>query len=293
MIIRFFIEKYVFRRIKLIYKIITDSKDSLESFNTDSKYNISIDAIQRDVAKWKSTTDKEISSLKTLETYRKEYLGNVSHELKTPLFSIQGYLHTLLEGGLYDDNINMSYLDRAVQNVSRLQRIVEDLEMINRLESEPGLDETSFDIKKLTQEVFNDLAILAKENNIELMFKPGADKSVMVYADKDKIRQVLINLINNTIKYSNESGQAKVSFYDMDDLILVEISDKGIGMSEEDAKHVFDRFYRVDKSRSRKVGGSGLGLAIVKHIIEAHNQKVVMRSTLGKGSTFGFTLNKI
>jgi len=209
------------------------------------------------------------------------------------LFSIQGYLHTLLEGGLYDEAVNEKYIKRALKNTDRLQSIVDDLELISQMETESEpLEHVDFDIKELVGEAFNDLELLATESQILLDFKPGADKGYIVKADKEKIRQVLINLINNSIKYGKEGGRTKVSIYDMEEVVLVEISDDGIGIKEEDVKHVFDRFYRADKSRSQTIKGTGLGLAIVKHILEAHKQKITIRSTYGKGSTFGFTLKK-
>ena len=292
-IVRFLGEKYIFRKIKLIYKVIGSSKKSLKDQELDSSHS-TLEDVNTQAVEWAINTEKEISSLKSLENYRKQYLGDVSHELKTPLFSIQGYLLTLLEGGIYDENINKKYLERANENVDRLQTIVEDLEMINMLESENQvLEKTSFDIKELTQNVFNDLNFQAKEKEITLRFKAGADGTYNVAGDKGQIRQVLSNLISNSIKYGREEGLTKVSFYDMEERILVEVSDNGIGISDDDIKHVYDRFYRADKSRSRAVGGSGLGLAIVKHIVEAHDQKLSLRSTDGKGSTFGFTLQKV
>ena len=245
------------------------------------------------VVEWAQNTEDEINSLKSLENYRKKFFGDVSHELKTPLFSIQGYLHTLVEGGIYDEKVNLKYLRRALRNVDRLQNIVEDLEMINRLEADvQALDQEIFDIKDLASEVMTDLEMMAAEKEIELTFKPGADRSYQVFANKEKIRQVFLNLINNSIKYSEVGSRVKLSFYDMEEKVLIEVSDNGIGISQEDIKHVFDRFYRTDKSRNRAIGGSGLGLSIVKHIIEAHNEKLTVRSTDGIGSTFGFTLAK-
>ncbi|NNE25837.1 MAG: sensor histidine kinase [Saprospiraceae bacterium] len=292
-LLRFLFETFVFRKIKLIYKVITDSKDSLKDVKSLDSVETSLEDVNEKVVEWAAETEKEITSLKSLESYRKKYVGDISHELKTPIFTIQGYLYTLLEGGLYDEKINKKYLERAVSNLARLQTIVEDLELINQLESEAGLlDLTKFNIKELVEEVFRDLEMQAASKNINLIFKPGANQSFTVLADRNKMHQVFINLIKNSIKYGNDGGTTKVSFYDMDERILVEVSDNGIGVKEEDLKHLFDRFYRADKSRSRQVGGSGLGLAIVKHIMEAHKQKITVRSTFGLGSTFGITLQK-
>ena len=293
LLVRFLTEKFIFRKIKLIYKVISDSKDSLKGVEDVMNSNTSFENVNDTVVQWAKTKENEISSLKSMENYRKEYLGDISHELKTPLFSIEGYLHTLIDGGVYDEKVNIHYLQRAISNVNRLRTIVDDLEMINQLESNLStLDIQRFDIKELTEEVFKDLEIQAKTSHIQLTFKDGASKSFYVSADKEKIRQVFVNLISNSIKYGIEEGRTKVSFYDMDERILVEISDNGIGINQEDLKHVFDRFYRADKSRNRAIGGSGLGLSIVKHIIEVHKEKLTLRSTYGLGSTFGFTLKK-
>lgn len=292
--IYFILDRFIYRRIKLIYKIIRRSKSSVPDRKALPKSDDPLlDGVEKEVQQWAEIQQKEIETLKTLETYRKRFIGNVSHELKTPIFSIQGYIYTLIEGGMYDENVNMRYLERAASNVDRLLTIVQDLEEISKLESEDLiLDIQKFDIKTLVKEVFNDLEVTARQHNVTLTFKDGADKSNYVMADREGIRQVLMNLINNSIKYGRDGGTTKVSFYIMDRQILVEIADNGIGIEEKHLNHLFDRFYRVDKSRSRESGGSGLGLSIVKHIIEAHNQSVNVRSTPGQGSTFGFTLDK-
>lgn len=292
--IEFILDRFIYRRIKLIYKIIRHSKVSVPDKRALQKGNNQVlDGVEQEVQQWAETQQNEIETLKTLEAYRKRFIGNVSHELKTPIFSIQGYVYTLIDGGLYDENVNMKYLERAASNVDRLLTIVQDLEEISKLESEDLiLDLQKFDIKALVKEVFNDLEVKARQRQVTLTFKEGADKSFYVMADREGIRQVLTNLILNSIKYGIENGVTKVSFYVMDKQILIEISDNGIGIEEKHLKHLFDRFYRVDKSRSRESGGSGLGLSIVKHVLEAHNQSVNVRSTTGKGSTFGFTLDK-
>ena len=231
--------------------------------------------------------------LERLATYRRRFIGDVSHELKTPIFNIQGFVHTLLDGAISDPSVNINYLQRAAKNVDRLQAIVEDLETINKLEAgQMVLDLREFDIYDLAQDVFSDLEMRASDRNIRLTFKEGANQHFRVRADKESIRQVLINLIHNSIKYGKEGGVTKLSFYDMESYMLVEVSDNGIGIDPEHLKHVFDRFFRVDKSRSREAGGTGLGLSIVKHIVEAHKQTVTVRSTVGQGATFGFTLEK-
>ena len=290
----YFLKKYIFRKIKLIYKNIHRLKldPSKKQKNIDSDDHI-IEEVEQDVAIWAEDQRKQIDQLKTLESYRRDYLGNVSHELKTPIFNIQGYVHTLIDGGLHDDSINDKYLKRTAKNVERLITIVNDLETISKLESgQLMLDLQAFDIKELSQEVFESLELTAAHKKIDLIFKEGANQSFQVSADREYIRQVLDNLLLNSLKYGKEGGATKVSFYDMDKNILVEVADNGIGVQEKHLNHLFDRFYRVDKSRSREAGGSGLGLAIVKHIIEAHNQTINVRSSPELGSTFGFTLAK-
>ncbi len=290
-LIRFLFESFVFRKIKLIYKIISTSKDSLSNINEGKE--TTLEQVNERVSNWAIEREKEISGLKELESYRKNFVGDISHELKTPLFAIQGFLHTLLDGGLYDEKINSKYLLRAAKNAERLQFIVEDLEMINLLEAEASnLDIESFNLKMLAIEVMDEIEVLASEKGIKVLFKSGADGEFKVSADREKIRQVLVNLISNSIKYGTENGKTKISFYDMDELILVEVSDNGIGIENKHLRFLFDRFYRADKSRARDIGGSGLGLSIVKHILEAHGQGITVRSTLNQGSTFGFTLKK-
>jgi two-component system phosphate regulon sensor histidine kinase PhoR len=290
LIIRFFVENYIFHKIKVIYKMISETKR--EKSGKDSRQD-NIEYIQNQVQEWAESTREEISSLKSLEEYRKNFVGNISHELKTPIFTIQGYLHTLLDGGLSDPNVNVDFLKRAVDNTDRLQNIVEDLEVIARLESgKSSLEPSNFSIKELCNMVMADLESMAEPKMISLKFKENSVKNLIVNADKEAIRQVLTNLIVNSIKYGREGGITKIGIYDLGDDVLIEISDNGIGISEEHHKHLFDRFYRVDPSRSRKQGGSGLGLSIVKHIIEAHNQTISVRSTPNEGSTFGFTLSK-
>ena len=288
-VVNYFIETFIYRRIKIIYKRIADSKRT-----ENTAVGNSLEDVENEVENWAEDKNKEIASLKELEEYRRNYLGNVSHELKTPIFNIQGFLHTLIDGGVNDPSVNMAYLQKAARNVERLNSIVQDLETISQLEAgKLALDLQSFDIQQLTNEVIEDMDLKAKEKNIKILFKEGANHGFRVRADKETIRQVLTNLIGNSIKYGKTNGQTKISFYDMDKIVLIEVSDNGIGIARHHLKHLFDRFYRVDKSRSRNVGGTGLGLSIVKHIIEAHNQSVHVRSTEGVGSTLGFTLEKV
>ena len=290
----YFIRFYIFRKIKLIYKIIHKHKMSNEFRPEKIKMDEDIlDEVDREVDQWAEESEKEFQEMEKLAAYRRRFIGDVSHELKTPIFNIQGFVHTLLEGAVNDPDVNEKYLLRAARNIERLQAIVEDLETINKLESgHMILDIQEFNIRDLADEVFSDLEMRAKERNIRLLYKEGANSSYKVRGDKETIRQVLINLVHNSIKYGEDGGATKISFYDMESYILVEVSDNGIGISKNQLPHVFDRFYRVDKHRSREAGGTGLGLSIVKHIIEAHKQTINVRSSDGEGSTFGFTLEK-
>ncbi len=294
LIFQYFLEIFIYRKIKLIYKTISTFKDS--KAKAIERVDLSEDIlanVNREVMSWQEDKSREIAELKRMENFRKEFLGNVSHELKTPLFSIQGYIHTLLEGGIDDPEVNVHYLQRAARSVERLCTIVEDLEAISKLESgEMALEQRSFDIHELTKDVFESQELRAREKNIRLSFKEGSDRPVYVYADKERIRQVVVNLIVNSIKYGRQDGTTVVGFYDMDKNILVEITDTGIGIEPQHLPRVFERFYRVDNSRSREQGGTGLGLAIVKHLIEAHKQNINVRSSFGVGSTFTFTLKK-
>ncbi len=288
-VVNYFIETFIYRRIKIIYKRIADSKQT-----DNSVLGNTLEDVEHEVENWADDKNKEIASLKELEEYRRNYLGNVSHELKTPIFNIQGFLHTLIDGGVNDPSVNLSYLQKAARNVERLNSIVQDLETISQLEAgKLTLDIQSFDIQQLTNEVIEDMDLKAKEKNIKISFKEGANHGFRVRADRETIRQVLTNLVGNSVKYGKLNGQTKISFYDMDKIVLIEVSDNGIGIARHHLKHLFDRFYRVDKSRSRNAGGTGLGLSIVKHIIEGHNQSVHVRSTEGVGSTLGFTLEKV
>lgn len=289
-------EKFIYSKIKLIYKTIHTEKLSKTQKKVHRKglHGGEILAeIESEVSQWTANRNEEIDEMKRVEAYRREFLGNVSHELKTPLFNIQGFILTLLDGGINDETINMQFLEKSQRNIQRMITIVEDLEIISRLETGEAVPELSnFALVPLVQEVFEFLEPAAREKNIKLFFAKEYASSVWVNADKEKIRAVLINLIQNSLKYGNVGGRTKVSIYDMDENYLIEISDDGVGIEEQHISRLFERFYRVDKHRSRQGGGSGLGLAIVKHIIEAHKQTINVRSALGIGSTFSFTLAK-
>ncbi len=290
----FLLEKFIYRKIKLIYKTISNFRSPKERIS--GRINLGDDiigSVNLEVLDWQKNRSDEIEELKRMESFRKEFLGNVSHELKTPIFNIQGYIHTLLEGGIDDKDVNIHYLQRASKSVDRLCLIVEDLESISKLEAgEMTLEKRVFDIHELVQDVFESLELQTFEKKIKLGFKEGSDKTFYVYADKERIRQVVVNLLVNSIKYGKEKGSTVIGFYDMDENILVEVTDDGIGVETQHLPRLFERFYRVDKSRSREAGGTGLGLAIVKHIIEAHQQTINVRSTYGVGTTFAFTLKK-
>lgn len=295
-IYKYILDKFIYEKIRLIYKTIHNLKVSQKKPRTEllSKKDI-IDQANREVLEWAENKTREIDDLKKLEIYRREFLGNVSHELKTPIFNIQGYILTLLDGGMDDPQINRKYLERTEKSIDRMISIIQDLEAISKFEAgEFKLKYTDFDIVELAKEVMEFLEIKASRKNIRLYMAQTYDTPIMVFADRERIQQVLTNLIVNSIKYGSENGHTKISFFDMDENILVEVTDSGMGIPREELTRVFERFYRGDRSRTRikGEGGSGLGLAIVKHIIEAHNQTINVRSTQGVGSTFAFTLKK-
>jgi len=283
---------YLRRRLKIIYKLINKAnKDQTNPLDKNSSIASVFELAEKDVENWLKLKNDEQIAMIQLEEYRREYIGNVSHELKTPIFNIQGYIQALIQGGINDQEVNMKFLHKAMSNADRLQTIVEDLEAISRLESgEYNNDYSNFDIRILCQEVFEDLNSKAVPKGIKLIYKSEESHQMMVHADREQIRLVLINLIQNAIKYGRSNGFVKVRTYDVDAKILIEVADNGIGIPEESLPKVFERFYRVDKGRSREMGGSGLGLSIAKHIIESHNQSIVVRSNETEGSVFSFTL---
>ena len=292
-VFQFAIENFVHAKIKIIYKTIHQQKRAL---NLKEELDFSQDVIgkvNREVIEWASENRNEIASLREQAKYRREFIGNLSHELKTPLFLAQGYLLTLLEGGLDDKQINKDYLLRADNNVQRLMDLVEDLDGISKLDTgDETLNVERIDIVKLVKDILNSLELNAEKKSIKLLFNKNNDKPIYAYCDPKRIAQVVTNLVVNGINYNTKEGYVKAKFYDMDENILVEFEDNGIGISQDDLPRLFERFYRVDKSRSRHEGGTGLGLSIVKHFIEAHKQTINVRSELDKGSTFSFTLSK-
>ena len=291
-----YLDRYIYRKIKLIYKSIHNQKVSTDA-KRESVYldQPIIEDVEKEVQEWAAAKEREQDEYERFAEYRRRYIGDISHELKTPIFNIQGYLHTILDDKevMDDTKFTRKFLKKAARNVGRLQTIVEDLSAISRLESsELVLDMEPFNIRELASEVIEELDLKSRDLGVDLGFKEGAAADFMVVADRESIRRVIINLVNNSLKYGVPQGQTRIGFYDMDKYILCEVADDGIGIPEKHLPHVFDRFYRVDKSRSRQKGGSGLGLSIVKHIIEAHHQTINVRSSPGLGSTFGITLAK-
>ncbi|TKK67254.1 sensor histidine kinase [Ilyomonas limi] len=293
-LIRFVLQWFIYRKIKLIYKFIYQTKATKKE-ETYYKYVLpqkSIDEVQEDVAKWAQQRREEIEMLKTNEAYRKEFLQNLSHEFKTPIFAIQGYVETLLQGAMEDARLNKKFLQNTARNVERMVNLVNDLDEISRLESgEQRINKTKFVIQEVIREVYQSLYILTNAKNIKATIKKGCEPPLFVYADKEKIKQVLFNLVENAIKYGRYGGHITASFYKTDEAhALIEIGDDGIGIAAEHLPRVFERFYRTDVARSRDIGGTGLGLAICKHIIEAHGQVIHVRSKPDVGTTIGFTL---
>lgn len=288
---RYMIWRFVLQRIKPIYQLMFERDLNTSELAKHFEGHDIVNNVGDDIAEWAEKKAAEIVRLKEMENYRKEFLGNVSHELKTPLFTLQGYIITLMDGGLDDPEVNMRYLERANKNIERLIAIVNDLESISKLEMKVmQLENERFDIVALAKEAAESICEQKNENGITI--KVEGWEPIEVFADKRRIEQVFSNLLSNSIKYGRKGGTTTVRFIDMFDKVMIEVSDNGIGISKEDLPRIFERFFRVDKSRSRENGGTGLGLAIVKHIIEAQGEKVVVRSELGKGTTFGFTLKK-
>jgi two-component system, OmpR family, phosphate regulon sensor histidine kinase PhoR len=286
------VQQFIYKKVQKIY----DDVSLLDVSDVDKKAMTSdMETLSKKVHEFAEGKRLEIETLQIRETYRREFLGNISHELKTPLFTIQGYILTLLEGAAKDKELRTKYLKRADKGVERLIYIIKDLDMIAKLESgDLNLKSETIDIISLIKNSFELLEIKAKKNNVTLTFDKNYDIPILVKGDKERLEQVLINLIINSIKYGNQGGLTTVSVANYsNNQIVVNIQDNGEGINELHIPRLFERFYRVDRSRSREQGGSGLGLAIVKHIIESHKQQVFVKSTLGKGSVFSFTLEKI
>lgn len=288
-ILQYRVERFIYRRIQKIYKNVSILDETVlrnQPITTNMK------TLMYEVNKFASEKKIEIESLKVREEYRREFIGNVSHELKTPLFTVQGYISTLLEGNIKDKSIRKKYLQRAESGVERLIDIVSGLDMITKLEAhELQLEFSTFDIVAVFQNIFDMLELKADEHDISLMFDKDHYRPIYVIGDKEKISRVIINLIENSIKYGKKNGTTEVRLeHFTKNKLLVRITDDGIGIDKKHLPRLFERFYRTDSSRTRDVGGSGLGLSIVKHIIEAHNEHLYLESSLGVGSEFSFTL---
>ncbi len=294
LLIRFVLESFIYRKIKLIYKFIYQTKASKRE-ETYYKYILpqkGIDEVRADVEQWAEQKSAEIELLKTNEAYRKEFLQNLAHEFKTPIFAIQGYVDSLLNGAMEDPELSRRFLENAAKNVDRMVNLAEDLDEISRLESgQQPLYKVNFVIQDIIRETYQSLSIKTQARNIRCSIKKGCESPITVFADKEKIRQVLNNLVENATKYGKKDGSIVASIYKTDgQRVLIELSDDGIGIAEEHLPRIFERFYRTDTGRSRDVGGTGLGLAICKHIIEAHGQTMHVRSKPDVGTTIGFTL---
>jgi len=294
-LISFVLERFIYRKIKLIYKFIYQTKATKKE-ETYYKYVLpqkSIDEVREDVEAWAEENKQEIELLRKNEQFRREFLQNLSHEFKTPVFAIQGYVDTLLAGALANPEVNKKFLQKTAKNVDRLTHLLNDLDEISSLErGELVLYKQNFVIQDLVKDVYESLSLKAEENHIHCNIKKGCESPLTVFADKEKIRQVITNLVENSIKYSKRGGNITASMYRTDGRhILVEITDDGIGIQERHLPRLFERFYRTEEGRSIDVTGSGLGLSICKHIIEAHGQTIHVRSTETVGTTVGFTLD--
>jgi two-component system phosphate regulon sensor histidine kinase PhoR len=289
---------FVFREISDIYELLDKIKK--KDYNLPIKYKASPNVpqnplilIKREIAEFAQKKQEEIDELKKLETFRREFLADVSHELKTPLFAAQGFVHTLIDGAMEDVEVRDKFLTKAANSLDGLHILVEDLITISQLEiGEIKMNYQSFDIFKVTEDIFDQLEETAKKRGSRLRFYRFSPKSCYVYADKHRIGQVMTNLITNAIKYGKDKGLVMVSFVVENENVFVSVKDDGPGIEAKHLNRIFERFYRIDKSRSKDKGGTGLGLAIVKHILEAHNSKVFVSSKVGQGTIFSFKLKK-
>lgn len=291
LIIQSRIERFIYRRVKKIYddvSLLESSDFRTKSITTDMK------TLTEEIEKFAADKKVEIDTLKIREEYRKDFLGNIAHELKTPLFTVQGYILTLLDGAMSDKKVREKYLERANKGVERLIYIVKDLDLITKLEvGDLNLQKEEFDVLEMIQSVFELLEMKAAKKSISLTFDMEYTEPIMVYADQEKIQQVVTNLLVNSIKYGNEKGTTEVSVENLiANKVIVRVTDNGEGIPKQHIPRLFERFYRVDKSGSRKEGGSGLGLSIVKHIVEAHGERIYVESEEEVGSEFSFTLEK-
>ena len=288
------LELFIYRKIKLIYKLISHTKASKreEAFQKYVLPRKGIDEVREDVENWAAQKADEIQQLQSNEQFRKEFLQNLSHEIKTPIFAIQGYLELLSDGAAEDPTLSKKFIGQAEANVQRLVGLLNDVDVITNLEiNKDSILKQHFTIQDLITEVVQNLNVKLLKKNIQFQFKKGSELPIEVFADKNKIYQVLVNIFSNAVKYGKIDGEITASVYHLEDKkVLIEITDNGIGIEEAHIPRLFERFYRTDDARSREIGGSGLGLAICKHIIEAHNETLHVRSTLNVGTTIGFTL---
>ncbi|MCF8258732.1 MAG: sensor histidine kinase [Flavobacteriales bacterium] len=294
--IQYILNDFIFERIRVVYKTVLNQRHTKDqTLKTMRENEDIIDKVNTDVLNWAERQRDEIRTLKDQEEFRREFIGNVSHELKTPIFNIQGYIHTLLDGGLEDGEINRKFLRRADKSVDRMISVVEDLETIAKLEgSQIELNVQRINIVDLARDIIDLEEMKAQKRDIDLRFNKKYERPIYVMADAERIKQVYINLIDNSIKYGSAGGVIELRFYDMDEHLLCEVADDGSGIEEKHIPRLFERFYRVDKARDRNAGGTGLGLSIVKHILEAHGESINVRSSTGEdsGTTFSFTLKK-
>jgi two-component system phosphate regulon sensor histidine kinase PhoR len=287
-----FVEQFINDKIRLLYRVIRKGKTQEQENTQISMADDVIGKAAKETEDWAQERQKEISKLKEQAAFRREFLGNLAHELKTPVFSIQGYILTLLEGGLEDESVNRKFLERASFATERITSILQDLDEITDMEvNRFQMNIERFDIVSLAKDIIESTEVSSQEKDLSVELHKQYDP-IYVKGDKSRIAQVLTNLILNSINYGKKGGETVLRFYPMDDLIMTEVSDDGPGISEKDIPRLFERFYRVEQSRNRNEGGSGLGLAICKHIIESHGQNINVQSTLGLGSTFSFTLEK-
>ena len=284
----------VYTRSFLYSKLKEISKDILPEKNISQTVTTNMDELASEIKDYDSKRKSEFSEMKKLESFRREFIGNLAHEIKTPLFTSQSYILTLLDGAIKDENVNIKYLKTASKAIDRLNLIVKDLDLITKIESgESILNKNKFDIINLTENVFEMLEFTAKKKKIKLTVNKDKGLETKVIADKEKIEQVLTNLIDNSIKYGKDNGTTEIVIQSLnEDKIIVRVTDNGVGFKKENYTRIFERFFRVDRSGSRSAGGSGLGLAIVKHIIDAHDEKIYVESEFGVGSEFSFTLEK-
>ena len=284
----------VYTRSFLYSKLKEISKDILPEKNISQTVTTNMEELVTEIKDYDSKRKSEFSEMKKLESFRREFIGNLAHEIKTPLFTSQSYILTLLDGAIKDENVNIKYLKTASKAIDRLNLIVKDLDLITKIESgESILNKNKFDIINLTENVFEMLEFTAKKKKIKLTVNKDKGLLTKVIADKEKIEQVLTNLIDNSIKYGKDYGTTEIVIQSLnEDKIIVRVTDNGVGFKKENYTRIFERFFRVDRSGSRSAGGSGLGLAIVKHIIDAHDEKIYVESEFGVGSEFSFTLEK-